>query len=538
MIKQQLEKDLKQVLGDLGLNITDPVLSISKNHQFGDYTSNVAMQQANLKSGSGKQNPLETANEIVSRVLSLESSKKYLQKAAVAGPGFINFFIKDEILAAEVREILDQGENYGRSDSNIGKKARVEFISANPTGPLQVGNGRGGPLGEGIANVLVSQGYEVLREYLDNNVGRQVEILGSTIKALLSGEQLEQQHYQGEYVKELAQKLTEKVTGKSDEEVGKMAVELNFASIMEDVKRLGIGFDYIAHESDLKLRAGEVVEKLKKAGVVKQKDGALWLAPSDEFLKDRETVLVKSDRSYTYFTSDIVYHQDKFESGAELIINVLGADHHGHVPRLQAAIKALGYDTDKFKPIIYQYVRIRRGGEVVKLSKRAGNLITVREILDEVGADAFKFTMLLYSTQTHIDFDLDAVKEQSSKNPVYFVQYAYARMHGILEKAADAQKATPFVAKFLVKEQELNLIRQLLALPDLLKELAVTFQVHQLTTYAITLADLFHKFYESCPVLNADSKELAASRLALIRATRITLKNVLDLLGVSAPERM
>lgn len=534
MIKQKLEADLKQIVETLGLKVTDPLLSISQNPAFGTYTSNIALQQANLKSENGKQTPLETANQILSNLKNLS----YLSKAEVAGPGFINFFIKDEVLAAEIAEILAQTDNWGKSSKFTGKIARVEFVSANPTGPLQIGNGRGGPLGDVIANVLASQGYEVLREYLDNDVGNQVAILGSTIKAILSGKKLKKEHYQGEYVKQLTQSLKGKVEDKTDEQVGEMAVKLNFEDIMKDTIRLGLKFDLIIHESQLRERAQNVVERLRESGVVKEKDNALWLAPSDEFLKDRETVIVKSDGNYTYFTSDIVYHQDKFESGADLIINVLGADHHGHVPRLQAAISALGYDTNKFKPIVYQYVRIRKGDEVVKLSKRAGNLITVREILDEVGVDAFRFTMLLYGTQTHIDFDLNLVKEQSNKNPVYFVQYAHARMFGILSKANYQHIGSPSEAKFLDKRQEIELVKHLLQLPDLLLELAENFQVHQLTTYAITLADLFHKFYEVCPVLTAESTDLKQSRLSLVKASQITLQKTLSLLGVTAPNRM
>lgn len=533
MIKQQLLEDLKKVVKDLGLPDSDIVVSISKNPAFGDYSTNMALQLAKLEGLKGKQSPIEIANEILQKL----GKPDYLKKAEIAGGGFINFFIKPESLTKNLKEILEKKETFGKSEIGKGKKARVEYISANPTGPLHIGNARGGPLGDVIANVLANAGYEVLREYLDNNVGEQVKALGATIKACYHGNLAPENQYQGEYVNDLAKDLAEDIENKSDQQVGEAAVALMYEEIMADSHAMGIKFDLVVHESKLREGAVEVVEELKKKGVVKEKDQALWLAPNDEFLKDRETVICKSDGNYTYFTSDIVYHKQKFASNTDLVINVWGSNHHGHIPRIQAAIQALGFDPQKLKVVLYQYVRVKKGDEVVKMSKRAGNFITAREVLDEVGVDAFRFYLLRFSPQTHMDFDVELLKQQSNKNPVYYVQYAHARMSNILLKSQNRQVENIDYSK-LTSPSELNLVKHILYFPDLTEEITSNLQVHQLTEYATALADLFHKFYESCPVLQAESEDLIQARMALVSAAKITLANTLKLLGVSAPERM
>ena len=552
MIKQQILEDLKKTVESLGFSPTDPdpdligtnsigtdiVLSSPKNPQFGDYSTNLALQLAKQPSAISYQ----SSEEIAKKILEKLGKPDYLEKAEIAGKGFINFFIKDEILAGDLKEILKEKENFGRSKKGQGKKARVEYISANPTGPLHMGNARGGPIGDVIANIFDYTGYEVLREYIHNDVGEQVKALGATVKAKYHGNLASENQYQGEYVQELADKLNNEIEGKSDEEVGSMAVALLYEEIMADVHAMGIKFDLVVKESELRKDAPVIIEELKKIGVVKEKEGALWLAPNDEFLKDRETVIQKSDGGYTYFTADIVYHKIKFESGAKVIIDVFGSNHHGHIPRLQAAASALGFNPDKLKFILYQYVRFKRGEEIIKMSKRAGNYITTREVLDEVGKDAFRFYILRFSPQTHIDFDLELLKQQTNKNPVYYVQYAHARMSNILKKTQNSkfkiQNWDQVDYSQLKHSTEVSLIKHLLAFPDLVEELAANLQVHQLSEYAISLADLFHKFYESCPVLQAENEELKLARLALVEASKTTLANTLNLLGVSAPEKM
>lgn len=551
MLKQQIEEDLQKAVKDLGYPTTDIVLSIPKNPNFGDYSTNVALQLAKLESAKLKQSPVEIANEIVKKLMSFDFAQDNFEEVKIAGGGFINFFVKSEYLVQSLKEVLQKGDSFGKSKMGKGKKIRIEFISANPTGPLHIGNARSGPLGDVLANVFISQGFEVLREFLDNNVGEQVKALGATIKAKIAGNLSEVNQYQGEYVQELVDNLVENLEGKSDEQIGEMAVNLLHQEILADAHSMGIKFDLIVHESDLRKQAPDILDKLQKAGVVKEKDGALWLAPNDEFLKDRETVIQKSDGGYTYFTADIVYHQQKFASGADLIIDIFGSNHHGHVPRLKAAVSALGFDPGKLKVILYQYVRVKRGDQVVKMSKRAGNFVTAREVLDEVGKDAFRFWLLKFAPQTHMDFDLELLKLQSNKNPVFYVQYAHARMSNILKKFQIVSKETAFGRtnfKFQISINidysqlkhinEVNLIKHLLLFPDLISELANNLQVHQLTEYAVILADLFHKFYEKCPVLQAENENLKMARLALVQASKITLANILYLLGVSAPERM
>lgn len=538
MIKQQILNDLRETIKDLGYLTTDIVCSTS---QFGDYSTNIALQLAkhHIKDIKQPATPSakrgEPATEIAHSIASNLSGLNYLEKVEVAGPGFINFYIKKEIFSSSLWKVLSLGSNFGKSNLGKGKKARIEFISANPTGPMHIGNGRGGPLGDVVANILEFTGFKVIREYYHNDVGNQITALGATIKAKLAGEELSEQHYQGEYVLELTESLKGQIKGKSDEEVGQMAAELNFKSIMDDVKALGINFDLIVKESEFRTEAASMVDKLKEKGVVKEKEGALWFAPQDEYLKDRETVLVRSDGRYTYFTSDIVYHSNKFESGADLIIDVFGADHSGHVPKLQASMKALGYDVSKLKFLLYQYVRVKRGGKVVKISKRAGNLITAREVLDEVGKDAFRFTMLSYSVLTHIDFDMDLLKQRSQKNPVYFVQYAYVRMWSMLKRANRTQDDVDLSS--LKERVELDLIKHLYEFPDIVEAVSFSLEPNKLTNYAFQLAEKFHRFYEACPVLSAPD-DIQRSRLVLVRACQTVLANALSLLRISAPEKM
>lgn len=537
MVKQQILEDLKKTVKDLGYSATDILLSIPKNPQFGDYSTNIALQLAKLSKISDKQTPKEIANKIIERMKSFDFAQDNFSEIKVAGGGFINFFINPHILAEDLQEILEKKENFGKSDIGKGKKARVEFVSANPTGPLHIGNARSGPLGDVLANVLENCGYQVLREFIDNNVGEQVKALGATIKAKKEGNMASQNQYQGSYIEELVANLEDDIESKSDEETGRLAVGQLHEEILADCHSMGIKFDLIVHESELRKEVPEVLTLLKKRGVLKEKDGALWFAPNDEFLKDRETVVQKTDGNYTYFAADIVYHKIKFESGADLIIDIFGSNHHGHVPRLQAVVSSLGFDSNKLRVILYQYVRVKKGSDIVKMSKRAGNFITAREVLDEVGVDAFRFYLLRFAPQTHMDFDLELVKQHTSKNPVYYVQYAHARMVNILAKVK-GDKGNRGDIELLIHPRELDLIKHLLYLPDLVSEIASDLQVHKLTEYAVSLADYFHKFYESCPVLQAENEKLVKARLILVEAAKITLANTLKLLGTSAPKRM
>lgn len=525
MIKDQIIEDLKEVLSQLGLSTEQVKVERPTISGFGDYTSNIALQ---LK--GNYQKPIEIAKNIESKF----TRKAYLSKVEAVEKGFLNFYLSNNFLQEQVSVILKSPESFLFPAPKKLGSARVEFISANPTGPLHIGNARGGPIGDVVANVLEKSGYKVLREYYNNNVGGQVKQLGSTLKDLLEGKDTSESQYQGNYILELSELLRDRAKDKSEEEVGKLAAEVLFEEIIKDSEAMGVKFDLIVHESDLQEKASQVVKSLKHSGVVKEKEGALWLAPKDEFLKDRETVLVKSDGSYTYFTDDIAYHQEKLESGADLIINVLGSNHSAHVPRIKAAVNALGFDTDKLKFILYQYVRVKRGNEVIKMSKRAGNFVTAREVLNEVGRDAFRFFLLLNKPETHMDFDLELAKKQADENPVYYVQYAHARMGSILSKLEIRDEVD---LSLLKNSEELRLIRVLSKGPEIVEEVSQNFNVHTLVFYAQEIAREFHHFYEKVRVLS-DNEENTQARLSLVKASQMTLKNILRLLGVSAPEKM
>lgn len=545
MPKDEIIQSLKMALKELGIEDFEPKIERPKDASHGDFSSNVAMKVSSSKyKVLGIKNPLELAEKIVSIL-----NTKYLiqntdfDKVEIAPPGFINFYLSNEYLQNQIQNIIKQGDSYGSLTIGKGKKASVEFVSANPTGPLHIGNAVGGPLGDTIANVLQKSGYQVVREYLHNDVGGQVERLGEAIYFELHPDQISETYevqYQGDYIKELSQDVKEALEEDKDlsqeefiEKAGGIAVEIMLEEILKDCTGMGIKFDIVRKESDLRKEVPEVLGKLKK--VIKEKNGAKWFAPNDEFLKDRETVLVKSDGDYTYFASDIVYHNEKM-SKYNLVIDILGSNHSGHVPRLQAAVKALGFDVKNFKVILYQYVRLKRGWEVVKMSKRAGNFVTAREVLDEVGRDAFRFFLLRSAPETHMDFDLELAKKQVSENPVFYVQYAYTRINSIFKKSGRREFSSADIS-LLVEAEEVALVRHLLKLPELIEEISCTFGVHTFTTYAIELATLFHKFYEAHRVISEDDKQTKA-RLALLEATRITLKNTLDILGVSAPEKM
>lgn len=513
--REEIIKSLKDALKSLTIDI-NPEVESSANLSFGDYTSNIA-----LKSKTDPQRIVEKLEKPAS-----------IERIEIKN-GFINFFLNTKYIHDEAHRIIELGSKYGSLELGKGKKARVEYISANPTGPLHIGNARGGPLGDVIANVLEKVGYEVTREYLHNNVGGQVKKLGESIYHTLNPEKPHGElSYQGEYVKELASKISSK--SKSAEEMGREAVEILFGQIIDDVEEMGIRFDEVYKESDLQKEVPQILEELKK--VIKEKDGALWFAPSDEFLKDRETVVKKSDGEYTYFASDIAYHRKKLDSGADLIVNVLGANHSGHVPRLQAAIKALGFDVSKFKPVVYQYVRLKKGEEVVKMSKRTGDFVTAREVLDIVGKDAFRYFLLTSSPETHMDFDMNLASKKAKENPVFYIQYAYARISSIFKKSDNGEFKDADLS-LLKAENEILLLRHLVKFPQFIESISSNLYVHQLTNYAYDTANLFHRFYESEQILSTD-KKLSSARLALAKATEIVLKENLTLLGIESPKKM
>lgn len=527
MIREQIANDLRKACQKLRLSSQKVEMIHPSDPKFGDYSTNLPLQQQKHGWDKGWQSPEQIAKKIVETL----GKPDYLEKIEIVAPGFINFFLSKSFLQSQVGQILEKRQSFTTLAIGKGKKARIEFVSANPTGPLHIGNARGGPIGDVIASILETVGYKVLREYLHNDIGGQVAKFGQSLSVAAKGESLENLEYKGSYISELA-----KIIGVSTPETAaKKGVELMLTEIIADCVAMGVKFDKIYKESQFEEKfTNETLKKLKDGGVLKEYQGAVWFAPNDQYLRDKEAVVVKSDGEKTYFANDIAYHNFKFTQGYDLVIDELGSGHDGHIPKLKSAISSLGHNLEKFKVVVHQNVRVKRGSEIIKMSKRAGNFVTAREVLDEVGRDAFRFFMLMSSSSTHMDFDLEQAVKKASDNPVYYVQYAHARICSILEKARSVREPN---LSLLNHPAELGLIKQLIKLPEILIDISGNFQVQMLPNYALATATLFHKFYEQCRVIS-DDKDLTSARLGLLYATRIILSQSLKLLGVGAPEKM
>lgn len=547
MIKDTIKEKLIKAVEDAGYPGSEVEVLAASDQKFGDYYSTIALK---LKQAQEKQSLGEIAKQIVAKL----PKESEVFSVSIAPNGFINFHLTNSFLCLQTQKIIKENQDYGKPEIGKGKKARVEFVSANPTGPLHIGNARGGPLGDTIANILEFSGYKVLREYLNNNMGNQVYELGKTLaaKAGLIKANEGELTYKGDYTSELASKVKnqlEEVKGLAPDEiirkVGEVGTELLSKDILKDISDMGIGFDLVVNESDLQKKLPEIFKELKSSLV--KREGATWFAPKAKILgedtfKDAGWVVIKSDGSYTYFASDIAYHKEKFESGYDLVVDVFGSNTSGHVPKLKSLTLEFGGPKEDFKVILYQFVRVKRGGEVVRMSKRAGDFVTAREVLDEVGKDAFRFTMLMYDPNTHMDFDLDQAKKQSEENPVYYIQYAYARCSNILKKAQtegfDLKNLGNSNIKLLKTSSEMDLVRKLIKFPELISDIVnskVGYPVHLLPLTTVRIADEMNRFYENVRVVG-DDKDLSEARLALIMATKIVLHSSLQLMGISSPE--
>lgn len=500
----------------------------STKEEFGDYATNVAMILARELG----ERPREVATKLVDEL----KSNSMFERVNIAGPGFINFKISLPYFQTKISDIIAAENSYGHSDLGKDLKVNVEFISANPTGPLTLGNGRGGFFGDCLARVLKAYGAEVHREYYINDRGVQILALGHSV--LKDSEAV----YKGAYIDEIAPRIDVKDPEKVGEEAATILME---EYIKKTITKMGIDFDTWFSEKSLH-ESKEVtgaMGALDELGLTYKKEDALWLKTSD-FGDDKDRVLINSKGEFTYFASDIAYHFNKTKRGYNLLIDFWGADHHGYVGRLSAAMDMLRskYDwSGELKIMICQLVRLVSNGQEVRMSKRAGNFVLLDELIDEVGLDVTRFFFLDRNLDTHMDFDLDLAREKSDKNPVFYVQYAYARINSILDKFKTQNediKITSENLKLLKEDAEIKLIKQLIKLPELVEEIAGNREVQKLAFYARELATSFHAFYENCPVMKAESAELAAARVKLLEATKIVLKNTLDLLGVSAPEKM
>ena len=476
-----------------------------------------------------------------------------IESIIAAPPGFINFTLKNNWLAQQVESILLAGESYSNTDLGQGSRVQVEFVSINPTGPLHVGHGRGAILGDTLANILAVAGYQVEKEYYFNDSGSRVDAFKRSLYAryqqcLGADAEVPSDGYLGNYMVDLAKEvITEEgdrfLTPPEAEAVlslGQLGLDRMMKQIMEDLALLGVHFNVWFNEQSLydNGQYDAVMSLLRQGGYIAEKENATWFA-STALGEDKDNVVVRGDGSPTYFATDIAYHYNKFlERKFDSVINIWGADHQGHVSRMKAVISALGINPERLKLIIHQMVTLRRGSEVVRISKRSGDIITLRELLEEVGSDACRFFFLSRSANSQMDFDLELAKKESPDNPVYYVQYAHARIASILRLAQ--QKGLDYddgdVSR-LTTEPELILIRKLLLLPELIETVARTLEPHHLTYYAQDLATVFHSFYKQCRVISRN-ESLTGARLKLVAATRIVLARTLHLMGMTAPERM
>ncbi|MGB2869342.1 MAG: arginine--tRNA ligase [Bacteroidota bacterium] len=521
-----------------------------KLEAHGDLTTNVAMTLAKI---AGK-NPRAIAQELVKH---LNVEQESVSNVEIAGPGFINFHFTDGFFTRQLGALLSRKDSFGRSDQGHGKKAQVEYVSANPTGPLSVGHGRQAAIGDTLANLLQWTGHDVTREYYYNNAGRQMRMLAESTYARYCqlfdpAAPFPDDGYQGEYIKEIALKLQSENgdalrTLARDEALAickTVAEQTLFESIKAVLKRMGVVHDVFYNEDSLYSsgKIQEVIGEFRKRDLAYDKDGAVWLKTTALGL-DQDRVIVKSSGEPTYRLPDIAYHREKFKRGFELIIDVFGADHIATIPDVLAGIKALGYDPDKVKVVIHQFVTLMRDGEQVKMSKRLANFVTLDELIEEVGPDAVRFFFLMRATSSHLEFDLNLAKEQSEKNPVYYLQYAHARIASILRFAESEGVLTPgedlsnVDFHLLVGVAEVALVKLLLEFPDVVEGSSASCEPHRLTNYLHDVATAFHRFYHEHRVVIPE-RDLSRTRLSLCLATELVLANGFKILGISAPEKM
>ncbi|WP_462363713.1 arginine--tRNA ligase [Pyramidobacter porci] len=521
-----------------------------KQENHGDWATNAAMQNCKLLGCT----PRDLAEDIVRRI----GSDKHIRRVEVAGPGFINFYLSNLWMGDIVRDVLAAGSDYGRVDLGKGRKAQVEFVSANPTGPLHVGHGRGAAVGDVTGNILAFAGWNVEKEYYVNDAGLQMNILGRSAQSryfeLLGHPEkfpFPEESYKGHYIYDIAQEV---VDARGEEFLDQPLEEsLPFfrtyaaGRILEQIKdelgEFGVTFDSFFSEKSLYDRnlVPAAVQTLKERGHLYEQDEALWFR-STEYGDDKDRVLMRSNGVPTYFTSDIAYHKEKFDRGFERVIDVWGADHHGYVPRMKAAIEALGYDPKKFTILLIQFVNLLRDGEQVKMSTRSGQFVELQEVVREVGVDAARYYFLMRRSDSHLDFDLELAKSQSADNPVYYVQYAHARLCSILQKAAEKGIAVPGVSAFdpdaIATPEEKRLFTKLAQFPDEVGRAAADLEPHRIVNYVHELAGDFHSYYNNGSRILEESGAFRDSHLLMVAAIRTVIANALHLLGISAPEKM
>lgn len=538
---------IEKILDEMRVKNISIEFEIPKDERFGDISTPVAMTASRLL----RRPPREIAEEIIGPLRNIT----IFDRVEVAGPGFINFTFSTDFLFSEFRRLLTERESYLKSDIGKGKKVQIEFVSANPTGPLHLGHGRGAALGNALSNLLRAGGYDVQREYYINDAGRQVRLLGLSVFARyqqLVGTDypFPEDGYRGDYIEELAKEVAgrygDKFKEKDFEDEAEFFIDFSYKRMMDEIKKdlndFGVLFDNYQSERSL-YDEGEVeksIEDLKSRGHIYDKDGAIWFRATT-FGDDKDRVIIKREGDFTYFASDIAYHRKKIERGFDEIIDIWGADHHGYIPRIRAVMRAFGYPDDQLKVLLVQMVTLLRGGRPVQMSKRAGEFVTLREVIDEIGSDTMKFIFLTRRPDSHLEFDLESVKKETAENPVFYVQYANARINSIFSHASE--RGLNFSGKedvdlFLLRtEEERRIIKKLLYYPLIFEGAVRSHEPHRITFYLQELAGLFHPYYNRYRVVT-DDLDLSLARLALCEGIRIILRDGLGILGVGMPERM
>jgi arginyl-tRNA synthetase len=516
-----------------------PTLERPPKPELGDYSSNAAMVLARYLS----DNPRAVAERLQAELEANSELAPDLERIEIAGPGFVNFFLADSWYLRALAGLLEAGEDLGPGPTEAPEKILVEFVSANPTGPLHVGGGRHAAYGDALSRLLEAAGHEVEREYYVNDAGAQIDRFGDSLVARMQGGEAPEGGYAGEYVAELAERLeAEGVRPSEVEAVGRRGVELMLEEVRGTLERFGVRFDTWFRERDLYAR-GEVEEALAdldERGHTYRSEDALWLRTT-AFGDDKDRVLIRANEEPTYLAADVAYHWDKLQRGFGRLIDVLGADHHGYVARVRAAIEAMGGDPEAFEALIMSLVHVVEGGERVQMSKRSGDFVALDELLDDIGVDATRWFMLWRSHETTVDLDLELARSQSSENPVYYVQYAHARIASILRKAGEgAEPAVPgeVSGRAPLEGSEKVLVKRLLEFPEEVRAAAERRAPHRICAYSTVVAADFHAFYRDCQVVGAEGEGVESSRLALCLATKRTIASALGLLGISAPERM
>lgn len=547
LIKEEIQAAVLKAELATEEQIPNVVLESPKDKTNGDFSTNMAMQLARV----AKKAPRMIAEELVAN---FDKAKASIEKIEIAGPGFINFYMDNSYLTDLIPTIVNAGEAYGETNTGKGEKVQVEFVSANPTGDLHLGHARGAAVGDTLCNLLAKAGYDVSREYYINDAGNQIHNLALSVEArymqaLGLEKEMPEDGYHGADIIGIGKRLAEEFGdryAKADEKESyefyrEYGLKYELAKLQKDLESFRVKFDVWFSETSLYKngKIDQALAVLKERDEIFEEDGATWFR-SMTYGDDKNRVLIKNDGSYTYLTPDIAYHRDKLERGFDKLINIWGADHHGYIPRMKAAIQALGYDKETLEVEIIQMVQLYQNGEKMKMSKRTGKAVTIRELMEEVGVDAMRYFFAMRSGDSHLDFDMDLAVSKSNENPVYYAQYAHARVCSILRQGEELGLATggDVNYKLVTSEKEVELLKKLGEFPAVVADAAQKRLPHRITNYAFELAATLHSFYNAEKVLNQDNLELSKARYELMKAVRTTLQNALAIVGVSAPEKM